>query len=105
MQNKQEWLSQMRSMIGEPLKDATGYTDADVNGLLEDLWFAPYESNGQTKAVNEWASDKMVSVRTPSETSNNANEGDDSVNDNKTVLPIPEIRRDESAILTFGKKN
>ena len=62
VETKEAWKEQMRGMIGEQLKDATGYTDAEVDELLEDLWNAPFEQDGQEKTVAEWAAEKGIVI-------------------------------------------
>lgn len=62
VETKDDWMNQMRDMIGEQLKDATGYTDTEVNDLLEDLWNSPYSVDGTEKTVAEWAAEKGINV-------------------------------------------
>ena len=62
VQSKEEWVNQMRDMIGEPLKDATGYNDTEVTELLNDMWNYPYAVEEQTKTVGEWAKEKGINV-------------------------------------------
>ena len=69
VQTKDEWLSQMRGLIGESVKDATGYNDAELDELLEDLWNAPYENEwGDTNTIAEYAAEKGITT-----TNNNDN--------------------------------
>ena len=78
---KEEWTNQMRGMIGEQLKDATGYTDAEVDELLEDLWNAPHTVEGIEKTVGEWAAEKGVNENDNDNDNDNDNENEN-VNEN-----------------------
>ena len=52
-ESKDGWVNQMHDFIGEQLKEATGYTDAEVSELIEDMWNYPYEVEGVMKTVGE----------------------------------------------------
>jgi hypothetical protein len=60
VQTKDEWIAQMREAIAEPLKDATGYNDTEVDELLNDMWNYPYSVEGEVKTVSEWAAEKGI---------------------------------------------
>jgi len=60
VQTKEEWIAQMREAISEPLKDATGYTDAEVTEILDDMWNYPYAVGNEVKTVAGWAAEKGI---------------------------------------------
>ncbi len=85
VESKDDWVNQMRDMIGEQLKDATGYNDQDVTDLLNDLWNAPYENeSGDVKTVADYAADKGINVNN---SENETEEGNGGSDNPSTELP------------------
>ena len=49
-----EWKAAMRAEEGEELK-MIGLSDDDVNRFIEDYWNTPYQMDGETHTIGEWA--------------------------------------------------
>lgn len=50
-----KWAEQMRSFIGDPLKQAIGYGDADVNAFIREMWNSKFEMDGEVHTLAEWS--------------------------------------------------
>lgn len=50
-----KWAEQMRSFIGEPLKQAIGYGDTDVNAFIQEMWNSKFEMDGEVHTLAEWS--------------------------------------------------
>ncbi|MCR5270566.1 MAG: strawberry notch family protein [Prevotella sp.] len=80
-ESKDGWVNQMRDFIGEQLKEATGYTDAEVRELIEDMWNYPYKVEGVMKTVGEWAAEKGINVNENNNGEQETGNMDDGVGD------------------------
>ena len=49
-----EWKAAMRAEEGEELK-MIGLSDEDIDRFIEDYWNTPYEMDGETHTIGEWA--------------------------------------------------
>lgn len=49
------WAEQMRSLIGDPLKQAIGYGDTDVNAFIQEMWNSKFEMDGEVHTLAEWS--------------------------------------------------
>ena len=49
-----EWKAAMRAEEGEELK-MIGLSDDDIDRFIEDYWNTPYEMDGETHTIGEWA--------------------------------------------------
>lgn len=50
-----KWAEQMRSFIGDPLKQAIGYSDTDVNAFIREMWNSKFEIDGEVHTLAEWS--------------------------------------------------
>lgn len=77
VKSKEEFKNFMRDNLGEGLKDATGYSDKDVDDLFEDLWRADYKDSEtkETKRISDWAKDFGVTDNEPINNENDEKEG------------------------------
>lgn len=50
-----KWAEQMRSLIGDPLKQAIGYGDTDVNAFIQEMWNSKFEMDGEVHTLAEWS--------------------------------------------------
>lgn len=60
-----EWISKMKSEVGDAIKDATGWTDTDIDEVFTQQWNTPYLVDGVRKPLKEWAIDEMPEEETP----------------------------------------
>ena len=49
-----EWKAAMRAEEGEELK-MIGLSDDDIDRFIEDYWNTPYQMDGETHTIGEWA--------------------------------------------------
>lgn len=77
VKSKEDFKNFMRENLGEGLKDATGYSDKDVDDLFEDLWNWKYKNpeTKETKRISDWAKDFGVTDNEPINNENNEEEG------------------------------
>lgn len=52
----QNFRNKLREVIGDPLKKIVGYSDAEIDEFINEIWDAPYTMNGETHKISEWAS-------------------------------------------------
>lgn len=52
----QNFREKIREVIGDPLKQVVGYSDAEIDEFINEIWDAPYTMNGETHKISEWAS-------------------------------------------------
>lgn len=77
--SKKGWKEQISDVIKEPLQNATGYTDQEVDELIEDIWNSPYENEwGDTNTIKEYAEEKGIDI-------NDNENGNEEGNDNSGV--------------------
>lgn len=50
-----KWAEQMRSLIGDPLKQSIGYGDTDVNAFIQEMWNSKFEMDGEIHTLAEWS--------------------------------------------------
>lgn len=50
-----KWAEQMRSLIGDPLKQAIGYGDTDVSAFIQEMWNSKFEMDGEVHTLAEWS--------------------------------------------------
>lgn len=52
-----EWFDNIREAISDDMKDI-GFKDADVDEYIREMWHMPWEMDGETHKIGEWASIK-----------------------------------------------
>ena len=52
----QNFRNKLREVIGDPLKKVVGYSDAEIDEFINEIWDAPYTMDGETHKISEWAS-------------------------------------------------
>ena len=57
-----EWISKMKSEVGDAIKDATGWTDTDIDEVFTQRWNTPYLVDGVRKSLSQWAAEEALSA-------------------------------------------
>ena len=52
-----EWFDNIREAISDDMKDI-GFKDADIDEYIREMWHMPWEMDGETHKIGEWASIK-----------------------------------------------
>lgn len=52
-----QWAKTMREILAKPLNDAAGFTDAEIDDFIQELWDSPIEDAGRTMRLREWAAE------------------------------------------------
>lgn len=50
-----EWIRNVREAITDQMKDC-GFSDADIDEYIREMWHMPWEMDGETHKIGEWAS-------------------------------------------------
>ena len=56
-----EWIKNIREAITDQMKDC-GFSDADIDEYIREMWHMPWEMDGETHKIGEWASIKGYAV-------------------------------------------
>ena len=52
-----DWRNAIRGVIAEPMREATGFTDGQVDEFIQELWDSPFTYNGRTMPLSKWAAE------------------------------------------------
>lgn len=52
-----EWIRNVREAITDQMKDC-GFSDTDIDEYIREMWHMPWEMDGETRKIGEWASIK-----------------------------------------------
>ena len=52
-----EWIRNVREAITDQMKDC-GFSDTDIDEYIREMWHMPWEMDGETHKIGEWASIK-----------------------------------------------
>ena len=56
-----EWIKNIREAITDQMKDC-GFSDTDIDEYIREMWHMPWEMDGETHKIGEWASIKGYAV-------------------------------------------
>ena len=56
-----EWIKNVREAIFDVMKEG-GFSDADIDEYIREMWHMPWEMDGETHKIGEWASIKGYAV-------------------------------------------
>lgn len=91
VKSKEEFKKFLNENLADGLKDATGYSDKDVDDLFEDLWNWRYKDpeTKETKLISDWAKDFGVTENEPKNNENNGKEEGNKVDTGNVVVEKP----------------
>lgn len=91
VKSKEEFKKFLNENLADGLKDATGYSDKDVDDLFEDLWNWRYKDpeTKETKLISDWAKDFGVTDNEPKNNENNGKEEGNKVDTGNVVVEKP----------------
>lgn len=52
-----EWIRNVREAITDQMKDC-GFSDTDIDEYIREMWYMPWDMDGETHKIGEWASIK-----------------------------------------------
>lgn len=52
-----EWSGKIREMLGAPLSNVIGLTDAQIDDFIADMWNYPHTIDGRTMKLSQWAAE------------------------------------------------